>query len=149
MTSLIVALAAGTVYVISLVLLVLMLFRILLWLLRYRQPELGTRTPDGFFALVFGFGALAAASIIAYGLVTGDRSPRLALAMLGGALVNGFGWVQLRISFSVALAELRYTSARRRRLRARARQRFDPAAETEERLAERNYRDVRHWEQER
>ena len=148
--ALVAALLAAIVYVISLALLILTLVRVLLWRLRYRRPELGTRTPDGFFSLLFGLAALAVAPLITYELIANpEATMELALALFAGTLANAFGWVQLRMSYSVALAELRYALARQRRLRARGQQRSDPVLEQEERRAEQRYRDIRYWEQER
>ena len=140
---------AGIVYVASAVPLVMVLFRVSRWLLRHRRPELGTRTPDGILAFVLGAIAVAVVPAVIAGIVVGDRPWRwLSFMLVVVALVNGFFWIILRESFSVALVELRYTLAHRRVLRARAERRSDPDAEKAARQAEQDYLSIRHRRQE-
>lgn len=140
-------LVAGAAYIASLVWLGRRLVRVLLWLLHYRRPELGTETPDGAFTLIMGLVTLAIAPLFVYALVVEELNIRLALLAVIGALLNAFVWVQLRSSFSVALAELRYGQARQRQLKARARGVVDPALDRAVDEGEQEYHSTRYWEQ--
>jgi hypothetical protein len=139
---------AGVVHVASVVPLVVTLVRVSRWLMFHRRPELGTKTPDGIFSFAFGAAAAALAPSFVFLLIASD-GPWLKLAFLlfVAAGMNALGWVALQMSFWVALAELRFTLARRRVLLARAERRFDPDAEEAARQAEQNYL-ASYWRQE-
>jgi hypothetical protein len=114
------AVAASAAYLVAFAAMGWTLVQVVLWW-RHRRPELYASATDSAFALVFAAVLLTFPAILVWILVDDPGSPgQLAVAALFAAMVTGFGWFQLRVSYEVPLAEMRYWLALRRLARLAA-----------------------------
>jgi hypothetical protein len=114
------AIAASAAYLVALAAMGWTLVQVVLWW-RHRRPELYASATDSAFALAFALALLTLPAFLVWILVDDPSAPgRLALVAMLAALVTGFGWFQLRVSYEVPLAEVRYWLALRRLARLTA-----------------------------
>lgn len=105
------AVAAGAAYLVALAALLWTLAHVPLWW-RHRRPELYAKGSGTAFALALAVAALALPPLIVWTLVDGPAG--FAFVAAAAAAATGYAWFQLRVSYELPLAEVRYWLAQRR-----------------------------------